>query len=238
MMFALALDTSGTSGSVALVREDDNGLRELLGHEIVDRGMRRGVDLFPAVRRVLGAAGIAPRDVPLVAVGTGPGSYTGLRVGITAARACAYAAGCRLLGVRSCDAWAAAVPVVDRPHAVVLDAKVKAVYLAQYERRTSADHSLWVPTGEPVLLDAPEAAAQIAPDALVVGDARAAYAPHFDPFDDAPGPAPGPARADARRIAELALERHRRGEQDSIEDVLPLYLERRAPGARNSHHDV
>src|SRR5437870_3603686 len=109
-MIALALDTSGERASVALVRDDAAG-REVLGAEVLAAGMRHGVELFPALQRLLRGAAVLPRDVGLVAVGTGPGSYTGLRVGITAARAFAYAAGAELFGVPSCDAWAAATPV-------------------------------------------------------------------------------------------------------------------------------
>src|SRR5262249_58439682 len=129
---ALAMDTSGDVASVALVRYEEGG-RDVLGAETLSTGMRHGVDLFPALERLLRGASVAARDVGLVAVGTGPGSYTGLRVGVTAARAFAYAAGAELLGVPSCDAWAAAAPLDARPLAVVLDARIRAVYLAQYE---------------------------------------------------------------------------------------------------------
>ena len=87
----LALDTSGPVGSVAVLRHSDAGhgapSHAVLSRETIGEGMRHGVDLFPAMERALKGASLSPRDVGLVAVGTGPGSYTGLRVGITAARA-------------------------------------------------------------------------------------------------------------------------------------------------------
>lgn len=215
-MIALALDTSGDEASVALVREDGSG-REVLGSEVLASGMRHGVELFPALERLLRGASIAPRDVNLVAVGTGPGSYTGLRVGITAARAFAYAADAELLGVPSCDAWAAATPPDGRPLAVVLDARVRAVYLAVYE----SANGLWVRREGPELL-APAAAATRVPDeALVVGDGVKPYAEAFAGRAFAPT---SPTRADASQVARLALSRLARGEHDAIDAVVPLYL--------------
>ncbi len=226
-MIALALDTSGDVASVALVRHEDDR-REVIGSEVLGSGMRHGVDLFPALARLLKDAAVAPRDVGLVAVGTGPGSYTGLRVGITAARAFAYAAGAELLGVPSCDAWAAATSIdagpssdtspsiAKRPLAVVLDARIRAVYLATYE----AVHGAWTRRGGPELLEPAAAAARVPADAVLVGDGVAAYA---DAFAGRAASA-SPTRADASHVARIALSRLARGEHDAIETVVPLYL--------------
>jgi tRNA threonylcarbamoyladenosine biosynthesis protein TsaB len=214
-MITLALDTSGGEASVALLRDAPGG-RELLGTEILATGMRHGVDLFPALERLLRGAAVLPRDVGLVAVGTGPGSYTGLRVGITAARAFAYAAGAQLLGVPSCDAWAAATPLDARPLAVVLDARIRAVYLAVYEAVSGS----WTRREGPELLDPAIAASRIPADAVVVGDGVAPYA---DAFAGRSASA-APSRAEASHVARLALGRLARGERDAIDDVVPLYL--------------
>ena len=225
-LFLLALDTSGPRGSVAVLRHGGDGSPEpggdvVLARETIGEGMRHGVDLFPAMARALEAASVAPRDVGLVAVGTGPGSYTGLRVGITAARAFAYAAGARLLGVPSCEAWALATeaaPHDDRMLAVVLDAKVKAVYLALYRN----DGRAWVRYDGPTLMQPAEAASKIPSRARLVGDGVAPYADVFAPptADAAPG------HAAAADVARLALLRDDRGERDPIEQVVPLYLRR------------
>ena len=214
-MIAMALDTSGGEASVALVR-DEPGLREVLGTAVLPTGMRHGVDLFPALQRLLEDASVAPRDVRLVAVGTGPGSYTGLRVGITAARAFAYAAGAQLLGIPSCDAWAAATPIDVRPLAVVLDARIKAVYLAVYEAAGGA----WVRRDGPELMEPGAAVARIPANAVLVGDGVAPYAEAFT----GRVAAATPTRADASQVAGLALGRMARGERDAMESVVPLYL--------------
>jgi len=214
-MITLALDTSGGEATVALLRDAPGG-RELLGTEVLSTGMRHGVDLFPALERLLRGAAVLPRDVGLVAVGTGPGSYTGLRVGITAARAFAYAAGAQLLGVPSCDAWAAATPLDARPLAVVLDARIKAVYLAVYE----AAGGSWTRRDGPELLEPAAAAARIPAAAVVVGDGVAPYAEAFA----GRSAAAAPSRAEASHVGRLALGRLARGERDAIDAVVPLYL--------------
>ncbi len=222
MTRVLALDTSGTHATVAILESADNGAEDgapptALASAGVGAGMRRGVDLFPALETALRTAGVKPRDLDLVAVGTGPGSYTGMRVGVTAARALAYAAGVPLLGVPSCDAWAAAVPSSPGATlAVVLDARVRAVYLALYDGGPAG----WSRRGDPDVV-APAVASEALPDqALLVGDGFAAYAEHLGDRT----PLTEPDRADAVHIAELALARFGRGERDRIESVLPLYL--------------
>jgi len=84
----LALETSDTAGSAALL----DGER-LLAEKLLAQGQRSARALAPAVRELLTDAGWQPKDVELVAVTVGPGSFTGLRVGVTTAKAFAYAAG-------------------------------------------------------------------------------------------------------------------------------------------------
>jgi tRNA threonylcarbamoyladenosine biosynthesis protein TsaB len=214
-MIALALDTSGPIGSVAVVGDDAPGTR-VLASRTVGEGMRRGVELFPSIEAALAEAGITARDVDVVAVGTGPGSYTGLRVGVTAARALAYATGADLIGVPSCDALAAAAPREEGTLAVVVDARVRAVYVAVYH----ADEADWARADGPEILPPAEAAGRIPADALVVGDALDAHGEHFARFRSAPSP----RNAGAPEIARLALAARARGERSSIDDVVPLYL--------------
>src|SRR5205085_7377236 len=101
----LVLETSGRSGQVALAHGDD-----LLAVRSLDETRRHARDLAPAVKDLLTQQGWQVRDLDAVFVSRGPGSYTGLRVGIMSAKALAYATGCALLGIDTFAAIARQAP--------------------------------------------------------------------------------------------------------------------------------
>jgi tRNA threonylcarbamoyladenosine biosynthesis protein TsaB len=101
IMITLALDTSGPVGSVALRRDG-----QLLGERTLDTQQHHSSLLLPTIGDLLRANGLTPRDVELWAVGLGPGSYTGIRVGIAAAKGFALAHGRPLVGACSVEALA------------------------------------------------------------------------------------------------------------------------------------
>ena len=212
-MIALALDTSGAVGSVALVEDDT-----VRAERRLDTGMRHGVGLFPALAACLDAAGVAPSELDVVAVGTGPGSFTGVRVGVSAARALAWAAGSRLVGVPSCDALAADVPTGPQPLAVVTDARVRAVYVAVYV----AHEGGWERDSAPRILPPDEAVAAIPPDALLVGDGPDGYTDVFA----GRARAASEGRVRAEHTARIALRRATGSQASDPSAVLPLYLRR------------
>jgi len=229
-MIALALDTSGPIGSVAVVHGEE-GTLSVLAKRTIGQGMRHGVELFPAIEAALEEAGRTAREIDLVAVGIGPGSYTGLRVGLTAARALAYASGAELIGVPSCDALAEAIPILgaaadgegaaktaagSETLAVVIDARVRAVYVALYQAAPGG----WERIGAPEILPPAEAAGRIPSHALVVGDGPEAHADSFATFRRAEEP----HSVGAPSIARLALALRARGERQMIDAVKPLYL--------------
>src|SRR5216684_2191388 len=101
----LILETSGRVGQVALAQ----GSR-LCGMRRLDEARRHARDLAPAVANLLAEQGSSPRDVQGVIVSRGPGSYTGLRVGIMSAKTFAYATGCALIAVETFAAIAQQAP--------------------------------------------------------------------------------------------------------------------------------
>ena len=106
-MLTLAFDTATGAATSALVRDG-----EVLGERV-----SRAVRVLADADELLSEAGLEPSAVGRVVVGTGPGSFTGVRMGIAAARGLAYGLGVELAGVSTLDALAAgaegAVPVVD-----------------------------------------------------------------------------------------------------------------------------
>src|SRR5438128_2592286 len=90
----LMIETSGKVGRVGLARGDG-----VVRAVELDATRRHARDLAPSVGDVLKDGGLKPTDLTGVMVSTGPGSYTGLRVGVMSAKALAYATGCRLVAV-------------------------------------------------------------------------------------------------------------------------------------------
>ncbi len=101
----LILETSGRIGQVG-VASDGN----LLAFRRLDEARRHARDLAPAVAELLSQQHWQPCDIHAVIVSQGPGSYTGLRVGIMSAKAFAYATGCALLAVETFSAIALQTP--------------------------------------------------------------------------------------------------------------------------------
>ena len=102
----LILDSSGKLGQAALAADGAVIAEAKLGEE-----RRRASDLALVVDRLLREAVWEPRSLTAVVVGLGPGSYTGLRVGLASAKALAYAVGCRFFGVETFAAIAVRAPV-------------------------------------------------------------------------------------------------------------------------------
>jgi len=99
----LAIETSGPVGSLALRHE--GAVREVRPLQL---GGRHGQTLLPEIERLLRDHQLSPGDLNTIAVGLGPGSYTGLRIGVVCAKTLAFAVGCPLVGVDTLRAIALA----------------------------------------------------------------------------------------------------------------------------------
>jgi tRNA threonylcarbamoyladenosine biosynthesis protein TsaB len=117
-MICLGLDTSGKRAEVAVV----DGARALCSRSS-DPTKTHSETLLVITRDALNDAGIVPRDVDLVAVGLGPGAWTGLRMGVTTAKALAFALGVPIVGISSLEAIAAGVEGYSGRLLVVADAR-------------------------------------------------------------------------------------------------------------------
>jgi tRNA threonylcarbamoyladenosine biosynthesis protein TsaB len=97
----LAIDTSTSSMSIALTRGE-----ELLGELNSKAERNHSIHLIPMIQQLLSSAHIQPHELDAFAVGVGPGSYTGVRIGVTVAKTFAWANSMALLGVSSLEALA------------------------------------------------------------------------------------------------------------------------------------
>lgn len=216
-MLVLALDTTTRRSSVALI--GGAGTSRLAG---VPEGEPVATQLPAALDRLVTDAGARLADVDALAVAVGPGSFTGLRIGIATMQGLAFALGRPLLGVSGLDALAWTARAAGAESVVTwVDAWRGEVYAALHRNGAAVD--------EPTV-DRPEALLQAlsgSGDAWTfVGDGAAAYrdaiataSPHFlVPAD------PAPLLAEA--VARLALARLASGEQGDPAAVRALYVRR------------
>lgn len=161
----LALDAAGTACSAALWRDG-----RIAAHR--RQPMQRGhaEALMPLILEVLAAAGTGFPELRRVAVGVGPGSFTGIRIALATARGIALAAGLPVAGVDSFSAVAAGLPDAlrrGRSLLVAIDSKREAVFGQYYDQNLS-------PQGEALTLP-PEALLARRPPGplLIAGDAAA-----------------------------------------------------------------
>ncbi len=132
-MNILGIDTSGREGSVALVRGDAGGF-ELLEIRSLTGGMY-SAELVPRIADVLGARKLSNAEIDLFAVCSGPGSFTGLRVGLSAAKALAEVLGKPLVASTVLEAICvnAAEESDSRRIVSLLDAQRGEVFCGDYE---------------------------------------------------------------------------------------------------------
>ena len=128
----LAIETATGCGSIALTRGDlNNG--HLLAEAVAQPEKTHSRQLLSSVDWVMKAAGIGWPDVNGIAISLGPGSFTGLRIGMAAAKGIALAADLPLVGIPTLDGLAHSCPVIDRPLWSLLDARKQEVYAACYQ---------------------------------------------------------------------------------------------------------
>jgi tRNA threonylcarbamoyladenosine biosynthesis protein TsaB len=197
----LAFDTATPAVTVAL----HDGERVVASLTRVD-ARRHGELLAPGITALLDEAWVARQDLTAVAVGVGPGPFTGLRVGLVTARTLALALDIPVYAVCTLDVLAAAAVdsgAVQAPFLVATDARRKEVYWASYDA-----------TG--ARLDGPHVSrpSDVASDGPVVGDGALLYPEAF--------PLPvGPQYPDAGVLAAVVTD-----ERAELLDPEPLYLRR------------
>ena len=210
----LAIDTSNEYAGAALW--DDHGLH---GEANWYAGRQHTEQVLPQVDLLMRHVGAGPQDVAVVAVATGPGSWSGLRAGISLAKAFAVARGIPLIGVPTLDALAYGQRDREEPVLALVRLGRDRYGAAVYQGGQGG----WQRTGPfqaVALTDLPA----LAPQPLLVGDIDASLRAHGV---GATWARIAPATEHQRRaayVAELAWERHGRGAYDDLVALEPIYL--------------
>ncbi len=104
---------------------------------VLTRDERTAQALAPALRDMLSEVGWGPSSIGLIAVAVGPGSFTGLRIGVTTAKSLAYALGASVVGVNSHVALAVQAPPSSKPLWTIIDAQRQELFVAKFDDHTS-----------------------------------------------------------------------------------------------------
>ena len=223
---ALALETSGRTGSVAVV-EDGRVLRE----EQFSHGLQHAAGIVPIIDRLCRGQGWAPTDVEEVYVSAGPGSFTGLRVGVTVAKTLAFATGARVVAVPTTEVLARNAPEGWNSLVIVLDAKRDQIFTATFANDGSG-HPV---AREPAHLDSLAAVlGRMGRPVHLIGEGIP-YHQKFIPPDD-PGVIVTPPelwRARAAGVAEVGYGMARRGTFTEPDRLVPVYV--RKPEAEEKY---
>jgi tRNA threonylcarbamoyladenosine biosynthesis protein TsaB len=211
----LIVETSGRAGFVAGAEGE-----KLLEVRRLDETRRHARDLAPAAAAVLSAAGWAPGAVDAVIVSRGPGSYTGLRVGVMAAKAFAYVTGCAVLAIDTFAAIADQAPAEALQLDVLADAQQDKVYVQRFAR--PGPEQAMAAASELTIRPFSEWQAGWEPAVWVSGPGlrglRARLSEGCGVVDAALW------EPQLESLLQLGLARFRRGERDDVYALEPLYL--------------
>ena len=216
----LALDTATPVGSVALCAADG-----LVVSRYFDVGLQHSQRLFVEIEAALEVAGTVVGELAAVAISIGPGSFTGLRIGLGAAKGLCLAADKPLVAVSTLETLAARLPFSRLPVCAVLAARKKEVYAALYDTASGVPVELAVPRAVDPALLAEERAGQ---QPLYTGDGAEAYRDLWS--EDALLAPAFCARPDAGTLGWLALSKLAEGATADLTALEPEYL--RAPDAK------
>lgn len=213
----LTIQTASPAGSVSV----SNGER-LLAEINLDVRRTPTEWLLQSIETLLANADLVKNDLDAIAVVKGPGSFTGLRVGLATAKGLALASNCPLLGISSLQTLAMQLPFTNMPVCVMQDARKQEVYTAPYQWEAGFPHA----TGEERVVKPEILLSRIAGETLFIGSGALVYRAlivrqlaaraHFVPaFLNLP-------RAGA--AAALALHEWEAGRVFSADELMPVYL--------------
>jgi len=212
----LALDTASRFVSLAL----HDGERVVAEHTWHTQD-NHTVELAPALQRMLSDARLAPHELAGICVAIGPGSFTGLRIGLALAKGLALAHGTPLFGVPTLDALAYAQPARPERMVALLQAGRGRIAIVAYYHRDGA----WRPEGGPRVTEWAALAAETTAPTIFCGEIDPVGAAALRKLKRiAIVPSPATALRRAAYLAELAWARLRRGSPDDPATLSPIYL--------------
>ena len=220
-MRLLAVETSTLTGGVAIL---DSGA--LVAESRVSIAATHGERLMAAIDGVIRAARLELADIDAFAVAQGPGSFTGIRIGLSTVKALAFATGKPVVGIPTLEALAWRLPYCAYPVCPILDARKNEVYAGLFRTLGGELETLAAPRAVAPAILAEELGAAVTGPVVFIGDAVAPFAPVLV---DALGARARLAPADLRlpsavTVGDLGGRALARGAATDPAGLVPLYL--------------
>ena len=217
-MKILALESSAIAASAALCEDE-----MLLGQTYLHTGLTHSQTLLPMAADLLEQCGLKPQDLDLIAVAAGPGSFTGLRIGVAAAKGLAWAAELPCAGCSTLEAMAWSLAGFQGEVCAAMDARRHQVYNARFQVNGTAPHRL-TPDRAIALADLVKELEGTSVPQIIVGDGAQLCC---DALTAAGIPAvlapPNLRMQSAWGVARMGLELARTGQTVSPGELVPIY---------------
>ena len=217
-MKILAIETATVAGSVAVV--DDN--KGLIGEIKVDVKIAHSERLMSSVEWLLRASGISIEEIDALAVSIGPGSFTGLRIGLSTAKGLSYATNKPIVPVPTIDAFASSLPFCSHLICPMLDARKNEVYAGLYKWEGRLLRKILPATA----INPGELLEQIRGPVVLMGDATVTYKQLIADIlkTNAIFAPPSKMSPSASTVAEMAIEKINQGIITDPISLTPFYI--------------
>lgn len=223
-MYILAVDTSSKTASAALLKDEN-----VIGEYFSDTGFQHSRTLMPMIESLLRCSEISPEEIELYAVTVGPGSFTGVRIGVAAVKGMAFAGNKPCVEISPLETMAMNVPNFDGIVCPTMDARCNQVYNGLFERngnenkRLCPDRALKIDELIDELKSYNKKVCFLGDGAtLCAGQAEQNQIEYIIPQNNILYPK-------ASSVGLIGLEKYKKGEYVTAETLAPLYL--RAPQA-------
>lgn len=218
-MRILGIDTSTMVASVAVI--EDN---QLVCEYTINTKKTHSQKLMPMIENMLKESDLNINDIDLIGICVGPGSFTGLRIGMATAKAIAHVNNIPIVGVTSLEMLAANMNLCDKKICSILDAQRNQVYTAKFEYIGNR----LVQINDTDVLEIDKLINEISSsedDYILIGEAVYKYEEKLKDIENISIPSPSHNVTKASSLCSIALEKYNQGENiESCYTINPMYI--------------
>lgn len=218
-MRILGIDTSTMVASVAVI--EDN---QLVCEYTINTKKTHSQKLMPMIENMLKESDLNINDIDLIGICVGPGSFTGLRIGMATAKAIAHVNNIPIVGVTSLEMLAANMNLCDKKICSILDAQRNQVYTAKFEYIGNR----LVQINDTDVLEIDKLINEISSsedDYILIGEAVYKYEEKLKDIENISIPSPSHNMTKASSLCSIALEKYNQGENiESCYTINPMYI--------------